>query len=230
MRRHPPCGTRVSVGFLVAVVVCGGCGARHMAATTSTQAPRPVQHRVLVDPAVFSPDGKRFASVRHVFVTSTGSVGYLDVGKSGTRDKRTVYSSSDSCCTEVTWVSPSLIAFDDDYNVKTVDLSSGRVHRVATFSNFSVSADGRWIAGWKFSGGHSPETIGVVSITGSNCRTVPKPKNADDSDANFSPDAKQLMFVRQRFDLKRGEDLGQGRVVTVSLSELRRPAANVLAC
>jgi hypothetical protein len=222
--------TRVSVGLLVAVVVCSGCGASHTAATTSTRSTRPVKHRVLVDPAVVSPDGKSFASVRHVFVASTGSIGYLDLGKRGTPDKRTVYSSSDSCCTEITWVSPSLIAFDDDYNVKTLDLSTGRVRRIATFSNFSVSADGRWVAGWKFSGGHSPETIGVVSITGSDCRTVPRPKNADDFNASFSSDAKRLMFVRQRFDLKRGEDVGPGRVVTVSLSDLRRPPANVLAC
>lgn len=201
-----------------------------MAASGSTQPPRPVKHRVLVDPAVVSPDGKRAASVRHVFVTQTGSIGYLDVGKSGAGKKRTVYSSSDSCCTEVAWVSPSLVAFDDDYRVKTVEPSSGRVRRIASFSNFSVSPDGRWVAGWKFSGGHGPETIGVVSITGADCRAVPRPKNADDFNVTFSPDGKRLIFVRQRFDLKLGEDVGPRRVVTVPLSELRRPPANVLAC
>lgn len=119
-----------------------------------------------------------------------------------TDDGRTkaVYKSNDACCSNVVAISSRMVAFDDDYNVKTVDVDDGRVDRIAGFSNFVVSPDGRWLAGWAESGGHGPETIGVVSADGATCLAVPKPQNADDFDPSFSADGKRLFFTRRRFD------------------------------
>jgi hypothetical protein len=127
-------------------------------------------------PAVVSPDGARIALVRRA-----GGTGYLEVTPPHGKP-RVVYSSTDGCCSNVVWASKAMLVFDDDYNAKTVDVMTGHVNRIAGFSRFVVSPGGRWVAGWADNGGHSPQAIGVVSITGTDCRVVPKPNGADDGD------------------------------------------------
>jgi WD40-like Beta Propeller Repeat len=210
----------------VAAGVLGACDWSHASAKRHTRARKPVVHRVVVDPGVSSPDGRQVAFVKHVFVTQTGSNGYLMVGPTAGA-KRPVYSSNDSCCTNLIWRSPRLLFFDDDYNVKTVDPRTRRVRRIAGFSDFATSPDGQLVAGWKYSGGHSPETIGVVSVARSGCRFVTRPKNADDSEPSFSPDGTRLSFLRRSYSTV-GE--GSGRVVTIPLTALRRAGPRFEPC
>ena len=188
------------------------------------------RHRVVIGQRIVSPDHRSVVLERHVFVTQTGSTGYLDIGPVGASAKRTVYSSNDACCSNLVWATPRLIVFADDYRVKTVDVTTGRVRRIADFSNFSVSHDGRWVAGWANSGGHGPQTIAVVSITGTNCRVLPRPKPADDSDPRFSADGRRLSFMRRRYDPKLNEDTSSGHVLTVPVMNLRRTSARDGVC
>lgn len=210
-------------GFAAAaVLVCSGCGAASHTATPTTRPSKPVAHRVVIDPSVLSPDGKRIAFVKHVNTQHTGGIGYLEVGRPAGRETRALYVSNDACCSGLVWASPHLIVFDDDYRVKTMDVTTGRLTRIADFSDFTVSADGRLVAGWANSGGHSAQTIGVVSIAGTGCRVLPKPTNADDSEPRFSADGKRLFFTRRSFD---ATPEGPGRVLSVPLSRLRRHSA-----
>ena len=199
------------------LMLASGCGS---APHTSTRvAPNPKGHRVVVEPAVRSPGGGQVAQVEHV-LSRKGSIGFVHVGPNG-RTTRTVYSSNEACCSNVRWVSRRIIIFDDDYRVKTVDVVTGRVQTIATFSNFTVSSNGRWVAGWAL-GGHSAEQIGVVSISGGSCRVVPKPANADDTEPRFSADSSRLTFQRRRFD-GHDDEPGTLHLVTVSMSSLRPP-------
>ena len=199
-----------------------GCGSASHTATPTTRPSKPVAHRVVIDPPVMSQDGKRIAFVKHVITKHTGGIGYLEVGRSTGRETRTLYVSNDACCSGLVWASPGLIVFDDDYRVKTIDVATGRVTRIADFSDFAVSDDGRLVAGWANSGGHSAQTIGIVSIMGTGCRVVPKPTNADDSEPRFSADGKRLFFTRRSFNTT---PEGPGRVLSVPLSRLRRHSA-----
>jgi tricorn protease-like protein len=180
---------------LAAILVAGGCGSASRPASTTTAQPQ-------------------------MFVTRKNGYGSLKVVEGG--KTRTLYRSNDSCCTNLVVVTPTLVAFDDDYNAKTIDLATDEVHRIAGFSNFVVAPDGRWVAGWADSGGHSAQLIGVVSINGNACLTVPKPKWADDSGPYFSADSKRLFFARRRFDPVSEEDTGPGYDLSVLVSKLPR--------
>jgi tricorn protease-like protein len=184
---------------------------------------------VLPGEEVLSPDARLLAFVKVVPVTD-GAVAYLSVKPAGGGKARALYSSSDACCSNLTWASRQVLVFDDDYHVKTVNLNTGKVKFIAWFSDFSVSPNGRWIAGWSYSGGHSPRGIFVVSITGNDCGAVPRPPSADDSYPNFSSDNKRLFFQRQRFDPKLGHDVGSAHVVSIPVTQLRRQAKTPGGC
>lgn len=163
-----------------------------------------------------SPDGKWIVAYSRM-----NGYGRLDLVERRTRKRYRMYRSNDSCCDEITWVSPHLLVFVDDYNVKTLDPASRRVTRISGFSNFVVSPDGRWVAGWASCGGHCAESVDVVSIAGGGCRAVPRRSDQDDSYPFFSRNSKKVTVLRQRFDLKRGEPVGATSQVTLPLSALR---------
>jgi hypothetical protein len=168
------------------------------------------------DPPIVSPDGRRTAILLH-----DGGWGHLLVGEKG-GEQRSLYASSDSCCNGIVWASPRLIVFVDDYNVKTLNVWTGRVRRIAGFSNFVVSRDGKLVAGWQDHGGHGATEVGVVAITGGTCLHVPKPENADDTQPVFSRNGKRLSVMRRAFDPSGGRvDPSSGRRVVVPLSALR---------
>jgi hypothetical protein len=131
-----------------------------------------------------------------------------------------MYRSNDSCCDDITWIEPHLLIFVDDYNVKTLEPTSRRLTRIAGFSDFTVSHDGRWVAGYADSGGHAAETVEVVPITGGKCRAVPHRPDQDDSSPTFSRDDNAVIVTRRAFDLKRGQPVGKTRWITVPLTAL----------
>ena len=176
------------------VVLCGLVAAIAVVTAVARAANAPRGGQITIAPRV-APGGKKFAFVKGF----AGGVGYVEVAAKGAKP-RTVYSSSDSCCTELRWASPHLLVLEDDYNVKTVDLDTGRIRTIAGFSNFVVSRDGRWVAGWALEGPDVPTSVGVVAITGAVCRTVPKPANASDSNPHFSNNSKVLRFSRETAD------------------------------
>jgi hypothetical protein len=162
-----------------------------------------------------SPDGKW-----SVLYSRKNGYGRLDMTNLRTGRRYRMYRSNDSCCDGITWVKPHLLIFVDDYNVKTLDPTNRRVLRIAGFSDFTISHDGRLVAGYADSGGHAAETVDVVPITGGHCRTVPRLPDQDDSSPIFSRDDKAVTVVRQHFDLKLGYAVGQPRRVTVPLTAL----------
>jgi hypothetical protein len=177
----------------------------------------PARLREIGSPVV-SPDDMRSAIVRRV-----GNRGLLEVKSTRGGTERTLYSSNDACCGSLVWSSNRLLVFDDDYRARTVDVISGRVHWIAGFSNYAISNDGHWLAGWAYSPGLSPETIYIVSVTGAHCRAVPRPKTSDDSQVSFTSDGKRIRFLRRIFG-----GSAPGRWLTLRLATL--PHATFSAC
>jgi hypothetical protein len=162
-----------------------------------------------------SPDGKW-----SVLYSRRNGYGRLDVTNLQTGRRYRMYRSNDSCCDDVTWVKPHLLIFVDDYKVKTLDPNARRAVRIAGFSQFALSHDGRLVAGYAESGGHAAETVEVVPIAGGRCRAVARRLDQDDSSPSFSRDDHALTFLRQRFDRKLGYAVGKPRRVTVPLTAL----------
>jgi hypothetical protein len=155
----------------------------------SATAQRPgskVAKRLVVDRAVVSPDREHVAYLTHLFPRDlpVESIRVKTVGG----PTRVLYRSSDSCCSRLAWLSPTRLVFDDDYRVTTLDVTTGRIQRIAGFSDFAISPDHKSIAGWADSGGHLAQTVYVVSADGSTCRVVPTPSRDTDVDAYFSHD------------------------------------------
>jgi hypothetical protein len=218
------CMPRVMMSLTIVFVAAGACGSAESMIKTGP----PIKYRVVVDASVLSPDGKRIAFVKHVLPRGA-PIGYVEAGPKGGK-VRTLYFSNDSCCSGLVWASARVLVFDDDYNVKTVDVTTGRVNTIAGFSNFAVSKDGRRVVGWADSGGHSPESVAVVSITGTDCHVIPRPKNEDDSQAYFSADGTRVVFSRQTFDFKLGFDRGPVRLRSVRLSDLAARSVSRAGC
>ncbi len=153
--------------------------------------------------------------MRHV-----GSASYLEVGPSQPVATCGRYTARDSCCGDLAWAARWLVVFDNDYRVLTLDVRSGRLRQIAGFSDFQLSKDGRLAAGWAGQGPNDPETVGVVSITGTSCRVVSRPSNATDSHPFFSPDGKRLFFLREPFEPSSGSTRS-GDTLGVPVSSLR---------
>jgi hypothetical protein len=200
---------------LVAVTVSlllYGCGSPH------------VDRRVVA--TVVSPDGTQLARI-----TRHGGIGYVEVRPVHGGKTKTLYSSNDACCAVsgglpgVVWATDRLLVFTDDANLKTVDVKTGRVTRIADFSDFAVSPDGRWATGSAWGGRHQPRSIHLVSIDGTECRVVPRPTNADDGDAYFTGPT-TIRFFRGNWKVEQAKGGGLGRWLTASISDLPRHACN----
>jgi hypothetical protein len=195
----------------VTVFLAAACDSAHRVAATQAAHETPKQRGSLDEP-VPSPDGNRIAVARHV-----GYWGYLEVASARPEARhRIVFSSRDGCCGNILWASRDVLVFVAAYNrVWTVDLRDGRAKRIAGFTGFHLSQDGKWLAGWHDNGPHIAGTVGVVSIHGTRCRVPRRPKGASDWFAFFSADGKRLSFNRQT------ENPYRGWTETVPLSSLR---------
>ena len=194
------------------VLLIVACDSAHDSALTDTTRPKAPKQLGILDEPVRSPDGSRIALVRHI-----GNWGYLEVASARPgAPHRIVFSSRQGCCGNVLWASPRSVVFITSYNrVWTVDLRSGQLSRIASFSGFHLSHDGKWLAGWNDNGPHVAGTVGVISIRGTECHVPFRPKNASDWFAFFSADGKRLSFNRQTLEPYRGW------TVTLPVSSLR---------
>jgi hypothetical protein len=211
--------TSAVLALLVVCAAASDTGNAH-----ARDAPRsavPLAQRGVIGTPVVSPDGARRAIVRRA-----GNRGAVVVEPTHGGQARTLYSSNDACCGDLVWSSRRLLIFGDDYRVRTVDVITGRVRWIAGFSNYAVSHDGRWLAGWADSGGHSPETIYVVSVTGAHCRVVPRPATADDSQVSFTADGTRIRLLRRTFAVN--GNAGPGRWLRLRVSAL--PRETLSAC
>jgi hypothetical protein len=168
-----------------------------------------------------SPDGKWTLAY-----TRKHGYGHLDLTQLASGRIFHMYSSNDACCSQTAWLRPHLLIFVDDYHTKTLDPTTKRVATIAHFSNFVVSPDGRWVAGWADCGTHGAEAVDVVAITGGQCRKVPRRADQDDNALRFSHDDRTLTIQRRFFDVKNGAPMRDGfpshwHVITVPLSTLR---------
>ncbi len=176
----------------------------------------------MFDPAVPSRDGNRIAIVRHL-----GKVGYLEIGPAGGGPRRVIFHSR-GCCENVAWASRYLIAFVND-GIQTIDVRTLRVRLIAEAFEFNISSDGRWIAWSRTAGPETPDTVGVVSITGDTCLLVARPRNRQDSLPFFHPGGTRLYFLREPFEPEGGSGpVGSGRTGTIGvpMSSLRRAPAS----
>jgi hypothetical protein len=87
-----------------------------------------------------------------------------------------------------------------------------------------MSPDRRWIAWTKTGSPHTPDTVGVVPVTGGECLLVPRPSNRADSLAFFKPGVKRVFFLREPFSWSTGQ-IPAGRITSVPMSSLRRAPA-----
>jgi hypothetical protein len=141
-----------------------------------------------------------------VVYSRANGYGRLDLTDRTTGRRSRMYRSNDSCCAQMTWVRRHTLVFVDDYNVRTLDPVTRRVTRIAGFSNFVVSPNARWIAGWASCGGHCAQTVEVVPLAGGACKAVRHQDDQDDSFPFFSSDSRRITVDRHHFDTKRGAD------------------------
>lgn len=110
-----------------------------------------------------------------------------------------MYHSTDSCCDFITWVKPHLLLFDDDYRVMKLDPATRKVSVIAGFSNFVVSPDGRWVAGFAAGPPELAESVGVLSLRKRLCLEVVHGSRQTDQIAGFTRDSKGVIVERSAF-------------------------------
>jgi hypothetical protein len=134
-----------------------------------------------------------------------------------------MYQSNDDCCSNVMWAKPHTLLFDDDYRLFRLDPVTRKHTLIAGWSDFFVSPDGRWIAGWAYSGEDSaapPETVGVLSIDGKTCLAVPHRSHENDVAAGFTRDGKSVVVKRQPYDPGNGITSSDYKLVAYAISSL----------
>jgi hypothetical protein len=147
--------------------------------------------------------------------------GRLDLTQRSTGRTFRMYRSNDGCCTFITWLKPHVLVFVDDYRTFTLDPATKTVTRLGGFSNYVVSPNGRWLAGWNDSP-HGGERVGVVSIDGRTCLEVPRPRRSDDDEAaGFTKDSRSVRVYRRTYS-NRLDALIRPRRLTLPLTSLPR--------
>lgn len=130
-----------------------------------------------------------------------------------------MYHSTDACCSYITWVKPHMLLFDDDYRVMTLNPATRRVAVIAGFSDFLVSPDGQWMAGYAGAPPEESETVGVVSLRKPLCLEVPHGSHQTDEIAGFTRSSKGVIVVRRGF-IPNSNATGPNQLVQFTLTSL----------
>jgi len=103
----------------------------------------------------------------------------------------------DSCCYELTWVTPHVLVFDNvDFLVLALRPPSMHARLLAQASDFVVSPNGKWVAVWSSTPPDVAQTVAVVSIDGTTCLAVPRSSNENDTAAGFTADSRNVIVSR----------------------------------
>lgn len=152
-------------------------------------------------------------------VTYTRGPGTLWLTGRRTGVRFRAYHSTDSCCTYITWAKPHTLLFDDDYRLMTLDPATRKLTLLAGFSDFVVSRDGRWVAGFALHPPEDAETVGVLSLADRTCLVVPHTSHQTDETAGFTRDNQGVIVERSSFSPNEGAT-GSRHLVQFALSSL----------
>lgn len=147
---------------------------------------------------------------------------FLTRGSAGRRVR--VFETTAAPCSYLTWVKPHLLLFDDDYRVMTLHPSSRQVTSIGRFSDFLVSPDQRWIAGYAASSPEQAETVDLLSLNGRTCLVVPHTSHQTDEVAGFTRDSEGVIVLRARFTPNDGPT-GPSHLVQYDIASLQRGSA-----
>jgi len=143
----------------------------------------------------WSPDGTHVAFA----YSSLSNFRIVTAPASGGGPIHTVYSakSANGCCDPMLWSPSHRILFESNFTLMSASPSGGRpASLVRNISWFILSPNGE-TAAFDGPGGHSPSSIGLVNVSGGKARLVPRPAQAGDGVAGFSPDGTELVFHRE---------------------------------
>jgi len=171
----------------------------------------------------FSPDGRHVA-----FAYVGGPIERIEVMRAADGGaKRSIYSSTNSCCEPILWGASNRIVFVDDYHLESVSASGGGPRQLFGDSPWFILSPNRATVAFDngCGCGHAPDAIGLVDVTGGTPRVIPKPKTVTDTIDGFSPDGTELVFTRSSFTDARthmlmAEHVGGGAPVPLSRSGL----------
>jgi hypothetical protein len=192
---------------LLVTVVLVGCGGTTKSAFVgrAVHAPLCYQGRPTPKPCR-SPDGRW--TVRFKAGIPGRLPGRLVVTQLATGEQTVDYSSLEECCDDITWARPHTLVFADDYRTFVLDPTKGKATFLAGFTDFYVSPDGRWVAGYAEAPSSQPQPAGLVSLATGKCVLIPGYQDTIGSsfrqpaptDRGFSRNGEYVVVVEQYGD------------------------------
>jgi Tol biopolymer transport system component len=164
---------------------------------------------------VWSPDGTQIAYIgptqtRDASGNLAGLNHVIAVGADGSGPRVVATAPRDTILVETRWAAAGRFVYQvsDLFSLRSVDPATSTVARLGTVGltagaeeAFTLSPDGRKAAFTAPCGCKFPQiyAVHVAPASGGQARSLPRPANATDYDPSFSPDGKQVAFVRTLF-------------------------------